>query len=175
MAFDAGKIGLKNDGIFCEGHACLRVCIGGVIQMILRLAEMSIHRMGRLCFRVGPTIRFLSSVGMGLQPAKFHEKMGTVASTWPGGADPLVRGRRPRRPAHVRQDADVVGPAAGRGRPARTRGSASPFPEGGFSPLSHTTRWPVTALCADAAKRCMLTPREGYQFETSHFHRFRSE
>jgi hypothetical protein len=47
---------LKNDGIFCEVHACLRVCIGGVIQMILRLAEKSIHRMERLCFRVGQTI-----------------------------------------------------------------------------------------------------------------------
>src|ERR1035437_9664966 len=34
------------------------------------------------------------------------------------GADPLVRGRRPRRPSRA------VVPAAGRGRPARTRGSA---------------------------------------------------
>src|ERR1035441_8435524 len=42
-----------------------------------------------------------------------------------GGADPLVRGRRPRRPAGALQDADVV-PAAGRGRPARSRGSAPP-------------------------------------------------
>src|ERR1035438_6192743 len=58
MALDAGEIGLKNDGIFCEVHACLRVCIGGVIQMILRLAEKSIHSMGRLCFRVGQTIAF---------------------------------------------------------------------------------------------------------------------
>src|ERR1017187_1973856 len=28
-----------------------------------------------------------------------------------GGADPLVRGRRPRRPARALPDADVVGPA----------------------------------------------------------------
>src|ERR1035438_5148546 len=43
-----------------------------------------------------------------------------------GGADPLVRGRRPRRPARALQDADVVVLAAGRGRPARTGGSALP-------------------------------------------------
>src|ERR1035438_7754100 len=45
-----------------------------------------------------------------------------------GGADPLVRGRRPRRPAHTWQGADIVAPAAGRGRLARTRGSAPPLP-----------------------------------------------
>src|ERR1035438_1829272 len=45
-----------------------------------------------------------------------------------GGADPLVRGRRPRRPAHALQGADIVVPAPGRGRPARTRGSAPPLP-----------------------------------------------
>src|ERR1035438_1046869 len=39
-----------------------------------------------------------------------------------GGADPLVRGRRPRRPA------DFSVAAAGRGRPARTRLSAPPTP-----------------------------------------------
>src|ERR1039457_1709033 len=31
-----------------------------------------------------------------------------------------------------------------------------------------------TGLCGEGAKRCMLMPREGYQFETSHFHRFRA-
>ena len=46
MAFDAGEIGFQNDGIFSEVHACLRVSIGGVIQMITRLAGKSIHRMG---------------------------------------------------------------------------------------------------------------------------------
>src|ERR1035438_8311588 len=35
-----------------------------------------------------------------------------------GGADPLVRGRRPRRPACTLQDADAVVPAAGQGCPA---------------------------------------------------------
>src|ERR1035438_1968799 len=45
-----------------------------------------------------------------------------------GGADPLVRGRRPRRPAHTWQGADIVVPPAGRARPARTRGSAPPVP-----------------------------------------------
>src|ERR1017187_7193009 len=34
-----------------------------------------------------------------------------------GGADPLVRGRRPRRPAGAPQDADVVVSAAGPGGP----------------------------------------------------------
>src|ERR1035438_900333 len=34
-----------------------------------------------------------------------------------GGADTLVRGRRPRRPAHALQGADIVVPAAGRGLP----------------------------------------------------------
>src|ERR1019366_4029139 len=52
---------------------------------------------------------------------------------WKGGADPLVRGRRPRRPAGALHDASIVGPAAGRGRPARTRGSAPPTGEG-FAP-----------------------------------------
>src|SRR5450759_4379991 len=41
-----------------------------------------------------------------------------------GGAVPLDRGRRPRRPACALQAADPVVPAAGRGRPARTGGSA---------------------------------------------------
>src|ERR1035441_3192188 len=55
-----------------------------------------------------------------------------------GGADPLVRGRRPRRPAGTLQGADIVGPAAGRGRPARTRGSAPPFVQNG---LRDPTQW----------------------------------
>ncbi len=37
---------------------------------------------------------------------------------------PPVRGRRPRRPARGLQGADIEVPDAGRGRPARTRGSA---------------------------------------------------
>src|ERR1035438_3032490 len=40
------------------------------------------------------------------------------------GAVPLAGDRRPRRPALALQDADIVAPAAGRGRPAQTRGSA---------------------------------------------------
>src|ERR1017187_1431043 len=40
------------------------------------------------------------------------------------GAVPLDCGRRPRRPACALQAADIVAPAAGRGRPAQTRGSA---------------------------------------------------
>src|ERR1035437_198702 len=51
MAFDSAEIGMKNDGILCEVHACLRVSIGGVHQMITRLAEKSIHAMKPLCFR----------------------------------------------------------------------------------------------------------------------------
>src|ERR1022692_3012819 len=68
---------------------------------------------------------------MGLRPAKSHEKL--VLQDWWGG------GRRPRRPAGAPPDADIVVPAAGRGGPPRTRGSAPPFPEGGFSPLSSVT------------------------------------
>src|ERR1035438_6080343 len=45
-----------------------------------------------------------------------------------GGADPQVRGRRPRRPAHTLQSADIVISAAGPGAPAGTRGSAPPKP-----------------------------------------------
>src|ERR1017187_1329593 len=48
-------------------------------------------------------------------------------SAFVGGADPLVRGRRPRRPVRTLQDADALFPAAGRGRLARTRGSAPPL------------------------------------------------
>ena len=43
------------------------------------------------------------------------------------GADPLVCGRRPRRPARAWQSAGTTVPAAGRGRPAQTRGSAPQF------------------------------------------------
>src|ERR1022692_1626089 len=43
------------------------------------------------------------------------------------GRPPPVRGRRPRRPARALHDADPIVPAAGRGRPARTRGSAPQF------------------------------------------------
>src|SRR5664279_5560208 len=73
-----------------------------------------------------------------------------------GGADPLVRGRRPRRPAGTLQDADVAVAAAGRGRPARTRGSAPPKQRGGFSALSSLTKgWLVdrrqkTIVCPTA-------------------------
>src|ERR1017187_8126393 len=49
-----------------------------------------------------------------------------------GGADPLVRGRRPRRPACTLHVADHVVQAAGRGRPGPegtpTGGSAPPMP-----------------------------------------------
>src|SRR5450631_3993707 len=48
-----------------------------------------------------------------------------------GGADPLVRGRRPRRPTGTVQDVGIVEPAAGRGRPGPegtpTSGSAPPL------------------------------------------------
>src|ERR1035438_8583216 len=63
---------------------------------------------------------------MGLRPAKFHEKL--VLQDWWGG--PPGPRPTPRRPAGAPQDADVVVSAAGRGRPARTRGSAPPGPEG---------------------------------------------
>src|ERR1019366_8716422 len=47
-----------------------------------------------------------------------------------GGADPPVRGRRPRRPARAMQDVDHVVPVAGRGHPGPegtpTGGAAPP-------------------------------------------------
>ena len=44
----------------------------------------------------GTEDRFLSSVGMGLRPAKSHEKPTGDADWANGGADPLVRAGRPR-------------------------------------------------------------------------------
>src|ERR1035437_332296 len=44
------------------------------------------------------------------------------------GIDPCgIRRHRPRRPARTLQDADIVVPAAGRGRPPRTRGPPHHF------------------------------------------------
>src|ERR1035438_5198767 len=59
-----------------------------------------------------------------------------------GGADPLVRGRRLRRPAHVWQGADIVVPAAGRGRPSP---EGTPGPGG---PPHHFRRIPNRRLKA---------------------------
>jgi hypothetical protein len=67
--------------------------------------------------------------GIGGIEAESHDVEFRHAETIVDGrADPQVRGRRPRRPARVLQDADVVVPAADRGRPARTGGSAPPMP-----------------------------------------------
>src|ERR1035441_8975348 len=45
--------------------------------------------------------------GVALRPARFHETLSTIARTAVlGGADPRVRGRRPRRPAAVAQALD---------------------------------------------------------------------
>src|ERR1022692_706097 len=74
-----------------------------------------------------------------------------------GGADPLVRGRRPRWPAGAPQDADVVVSAAGQGRPARTRGSAPPGPEGVvFRPCQS---FPHHELSTDDTRRSSVLPR----------------
>src|ERR1039457_2536242 len=73
---------------------------------------------------------------MGLRPAKSHEKPSGHADWADGGADPLVRAGRPRPAAGPTISAPCRAPAGRRGRRPRTRGSAPPFPEGGFSTLS---------------------------------------
>src|ERR1035441_7761956 len=73
---------------------------------------------------------------MGLRPANFHEKPSGHADWADGGADPLVRAGRPRPAAGPTISASCKAPASRRGRRARPRGSAPPFPEGGFSTLS---------------------------------------
>jgi hypothetical protein len=62
---------------------------------------------------------FFHEVSRAERPSQQSRKTGLVG-------DPLVRVGRPRRPAGALHDADTVGPAAGRGRPARTGGSAPP-------------------------------------------------
>src|ERR1017187_3583080 len=61
-----------------------------------------------------------------------------------GGADPLVRGRRPRRPAGAPQDADVVVSCGTRGSPAdpggRPPGPAA-APPGGLRAPRKTLMW----------------------------------
>src|ERR1017187_1883469 len=77
---------------------------------------------------------------MGLRPAKSHEKP-TGDADWPdGGADPLVRAGRPRPAAGPTISASCRAHGGRRGRRPRTRGSAPPFPEGGFSTLSLALR-----------------------------------
>src|ERR1035438_1643720 len=73
---------------------------------------------------------------MGLRPAKSDEKLGGDADWADGGADPLVRAGRPRPAAGPTISAPCRAPAGRRGRRPRTRGSAPPFPKGGFSTLS---------------------------------------
>src|ERR1035441_6904174 len=92
------------------------------------------------------------------QPATLfvRDDRGEKPPSGNGGADPLVRGRRPRRPAGALHGADIVGPAAGRGRPARTRGSAPPSGQSASPPsfswdfagrrpiqTDHKRRWSV--------------------------------
>src|ERR1035438_6579240 len=64
--------------------------------------------------------RFFAPVGMGLRPAKFHQK--TSAPSF-GGAAPPVRAGRPRPAAGPTVSASCRAPAGRRGRPTRTRGS----------------------------------------------------
>src|ERR1035441_9034698 len=74
---------------------------------------------------------------MGLPLAKSHERSGTIARTaGPGGADPPVRGRRPRRPAGALQDADIVVPGSGTRASRADRGVRPTSHQGGFSTLS---------------------------------------
>src|ERR1035441_2844465 len=66
---------------------------------------------------------------------------GAISGAWWGG--PLVRGRRPRRPAGALPGADVVVPAAGRGRPGPegtpTWGSAPQEPRSEHRPVNVLT------------------------------------
>ena len=71
---------------------------------------------------------------------------------WWGG--PPVRGRRPRRPARALQDAEIVAPDAGRGRPARTRGSAPPI---------RPSRQLRRKLCGIGLKACPTQPIRAYR------------
>src|ERR1035441_7148154 len=92
---------------------------------------------------------------MGLRPAKSHEKLGGDAD-WPdGGADPLVRAGRPRHAAGPTVSAPCRAPAGRRGRRPRTRGSAPPFPDGGFSTLSSVTKG---GKLTDDKKRSSVPP-----------------
>src|ERR1035441_6301423 len=70
-----------------------------------------------------------------------------------GGADPLGRGRPPRRPAGAPQDADVVVWAAGRGRLARTRGSAPPAPRVWFFDPVHLLQSFLPSDSSDANQK----------------------
>src|ERR1035438_6397131 len=76
--------------------------------------------------------RTSSKVSLGVSPSQWRRRFMLISPPMlHGGAVPLDRGRRPRRPVRARRYADVVVQAAGPGGPARTRGSAPPTPRRG--------------------------------------------
>jgi len=94
--------------------ASLPFCVP-TVENLLR-ASFSLASRLRLAFRYGCRHQLRRDPSISLDSAHAGHT----------GADPPVRGRRPRRPARVVEEADTAAPAAGRGRPARTRGSAPP-------------------------------------------------
>src|ERR1039457_5701924 len=74
-----------------------------------------------------------------------------------GGADPLVRGRRPRWPDGAPPDADVVVAAAGQRGPPAARGAAPPGAAGVvFRPCQS---FPHHELSTDDTRRSSVLPR----------------
>src|ERR1039457_4777832 len=106
---------------------------------------------------------------MGLRPANFHEKPSVHADWADGGADPLGRAGRPRPAAGPTISASCRAPAGRRGRRPRTRGSAPPFPEGGFSPPSIRTQLGRLPVCAkiDAWGPAQRNPDRGFSAPTN--------
>ena len=123
---------------------------------------------------------------MGLRPVKSHEKP-TADTDWAdGGADPLVGvpsgPGRPRPAAGPTISAPCRAPAGRRGRRPRTRGSAPPFPESGFSTLSgrpsgrglHEAKVGHALACQPAGGRprrwffALFIPRRGREHDRRH-------
>src|ERR1019366_8334033 len=76
---------------------------------------------------------FSTLLGWAFGPRNFMKNWPSADSEF-GGADPLVRSRRPRRPAWALPDADLVLPAAGRGVPRGPGGPPHPSNEVVFRP-----------------------------------------
>src|ERR1035441_7308781 len=93
---------------------------------------------------------------MGLRPANFHEKPSGHADWAEGGAGPMARAGLTRPAAGPTISASCKAPAARRGRRPRTRGSAPPFPEGGFSTLSSLTK----GRLVDRRQKTIVCPPE---------------
>src|ERR1035441_8360160 len=100
-----------------------------------------------------PRVWFFDSVGMGVPPAKFHEKPGAARFV---GADPPVRAGRPRPAAGPTVSASCRAPAGRRGRPTRTRGV--PLPSRFFAPV-HPSAAPTSSV--GRASACLVRAQIG--------------